>query len=299
MKDLFLRSFFFVVYFVYGVICDIPNDTGWHLAGDKVAALARRIFQIPHEDTGRDLEVNIAGNLQYDTWQMSNGQKSFPEVSQVYSWQKRSRAFPETDVFQSGWQMYSIVKNDMGKYSWWSLNNGRFNGLLSPESMRRGLANNADQNDPSWSYIRARFDSLTGDCSHKMHYQHPYLIVICYNNDAIHDTLNQPMVYDYYLHINRPAADGGPDLTNTNGDPATTWPISGQSYMNSTDIDTNGVDAPPAYALGNGPLSVDFNHRVHTTSIYAQRNPDAGELLTSNANKYQYWTVTWNGPYQG
>lgn len=69
--------------------------------------------------------------------------------------------------------------------------------------------------------------------------------------------------------------------------------------MNSTDIDTNGVDAPPAYALGNGPLSVDFNHRVHTTSIYAQRNTDAGELLTNNGGGYQYWTVTWNGPYQG
>jgi len=103
MKDLFLRIFFFVVYFIYGVVCDIPNDTGWHLAGDRVAALARRIFQIPHQDTGRDLEVNMAGNLEYDTWQMSNGQKSFPEVSQVYSWQKRSRAFPETGEYISGW----------------------------------------------------------------------------------------------------------------------------------------------------------------------------------------------------
>lgn len=44
MRDLLLRTLFFVAYFVYGVICDIPNDTGWHLAGDRVAALARRIF---------------------------------------------------------------------------------------------------------------------------------------------------------------------------------------------------------------------------------------------------------------
>jgi hypothetical protein len=56
-----------------------------------VVAKARRLFQIPHEDNGRDLEVNMDGQLQYDTWQRSNGVMSFPEVAQQYSWRKFPR----------------------------------------------------------------------------------------------------------------------------------------------------------------------------------------------------------------
>lgn len=63
-KDFLLKTVFSLVYMAFNVMCDIPNDTGWHLAGDKVAALARRIFQIPHQDEGRDLEVSMAGDLQ-------------------------------------------------------------------------------------------------------------------------------------------------------------------------------------------------------------------------------------------
>lgn len=108
-----------------------------------------------------------------------------------------------------------------------------------------------------------------------MHYQSPYMIIVCYNNDAIHNTLNSPMVYDYYLTIN-----GGANLAN-NVDPATSWPISGQNYMNSTQL-IPGVapDNPDTYTLGHGPLTIDMNHRVHTTTIYANReNP-----LTNSQN---------------
>jgi hypothetical protein len=233
------------------------------------------------------------GNLQYGTWQKSNGRKSFPEVSQVYSWVKRGRAETERNIYSNG-QTYSMVKNDMGKYSWWSLNGGRFNGQLAPHSMIRGVTNTNDQNDATWNRVRARFDSLTGDCTHQLHYIHPYMIVICYNNDAIHNTLNSPMVYDYYLHINRPATDGAVDLAN-GVDPHTSWPISGQGYMNSTKYNAGGADNPDLYSLGRGPVTVDFNHRVHTTSFWAQR---VG-TLTNGGDGYQYWTVTWNGPYQG
>jgi hypothetical protein len=224
MGDTILKILFSFVYLIYGALCDIPNNTGWHLGDDRVAAKARRIFQIPIEDNGRDLEVNIAGNLQYETWQKSSGVMSFPEVSQVYSWAKRSRAFSERGEY-SNTVTYTMVKNDMGKYSWWSINGGRYNGILSHWSMTRGVDTN-DQNSATWNRVRARFDSLTGDCTHKLHYQHPYMIVICYNNDAIHNTLNSPMVYDYYLNINRPAADGGANLAN-GIDPETSWPISG------------------------------------------------------------------------
>lgn len=293
MGDYILKILFTFVYLIYGVLTDIPNDTGYHLAGDRVAAKARRIFQIPHEDRGRDLEVNIAGFLEYGTWQKSNGRMSFPEVSQVYSWAKRSRADGENGEY-SNTVTYSMVKNDMGKYSWWTINGGRFNGLLTPGSKRRGVTNTNDQNEATWNRVRARFDSLTGDCTHKMHYQHPYMIIVCYNNDAIHNTLNSPMVYDYYLHINRPAGEGGANLAN-GIDPDTSWPISGQNYMNSTKYNAGGVDNPDLYSLGHGPVTVDFNHRVHTSSIWANR---IGEL-TQGGGGMQYWTVTWNGPYQG
>ena len=104
-----------------------------------------------------------------------------------------------------------------------------------------------------------------------MHYQHPYMIIICYNNDAIHNTLNSPMVYDYYLHINRPTGDGPENLADNN-DPETSWPISGQNYMNSTQL-TPGVtpDNPDIYTTAHGPLTIDMNHRVHTTTIMADR----------------------------
>ncbi len=96
------------------------------------------------------------------------------------------------------------------------------------------------------------------------------MIIICYNNDAIHNTLNSPMVYDYYLHINRPS-DEGP-ITVLNGDNSeTTWPISGQNYMNSTRFDAASPDDPNNNNLGHGPLTVDFNHRIHTTTIWASR----------------------------
>ena len=89
--DFILKFIFAAVYLAYKVLADVPNDTGWHLAHDRVVAKARRLFQIPHEDAGRDLEVNMDGQLQYDTWQRSNGVMSFPEVAQQYSWRKFSR----------------------------------------------------------------------------------------------------------------------------------------------------------------------------------------------------------------
>jgi hypothetical protein len=48
IKDFVLKILFSAVYLVYGAFCDVPNDTGYHLKGDRVAAKARRIFQIPH-----------------------------------------------------------------------------------------------------------------------------------------------------------------------------------------------------------------------------------------------------------
>ena len=187
-----------------------------------------------------------------------------------------------------------MTKSDMGKYSWWELEGGRRNGGFDHGSLKRGVPGNADQNAAEWRFVRARYDSLTGDCTHQLHYQHPYMVVICYNNDAIHNTLNSPMVYDYYLHINRPAADGGPSIAN-GFDFETSWPISGQNYMNSTQHNVAAPDNPAAYARGNGPVTVDFNHRIHTTTIWANRQG----TLTNNQNGGQYWTVTWNGPYPG
>jgi hypothetical protein len=65
--------------------------------------------------------------------------------------------------------------------------------------------------------------------------------------------------------------------------------------MNSTQYNVAAPDNPAAYSRGNGPVTVDFNHRVHTTTIWANRINE----LTQGAGGHQYWTVTWNGPYQG
>lgn len=260
-------------------MAQVPTDTGHHLFRDKVAVKARRIWRIPINEQGRELvrvDNTATGNLRYGTWQRANGQKSFPEVSQIYSWDKEDG----TPVGNFNGPYYSMYKNDMGKYGWWRVTGTRGDDILNPYSIFNGGTNNR------WARVRARIDSLTGECSHKMHYRAPYLIIPCYTQNSLHNTLTQPMVYDYYITIH----DGDTSTAMPNAD-NDYWPISDQNYMNHTASD-RGVDQN---GHGIAGLSVNMNQRLHTTSIRWVRDPN----LSGPNNQQTWWTLIWNGPYQG
>lgn len=294
MKEKLIALLITLQTLIQEALADVPTDTGHHLFRDRVAIKARRIWQIPIDEQGRDL-VRTAGNMQYGTWQMSNGRKSFPEVHQVYSWARQDEDAATGASRNFDGPYYSIFKDTMGKYGWWRLSGSRENWPLAPWTIHNnnGVVTTAAQR----AAVRARIDTLTGECTHKMHYRHPYLIITCYTQNTLHNTLKQPMVYDYYIDIHN--NDANPtNRPNTDND---NWPIYDQNYMNYTRANANGVANSGGYGVndffgaGAGQRdSVDFNHRIHTTTIRAPRN---GRF--SGADAQTWWTLTWNGPYQG
>ena len=306
MKKLVISTLLTIELLVQRVRADIPNDTGYHLFRDKIAVKAKRLFQIPLNDAGRHLlktkettdYANKVNHLAYGTWQKSNGRKSFPEVQRVYSYKRYETNQVPAGAFQ---RYYTWFKSDMGKYGWWQLSSDRNNRMIDPNTLMNN-GNNGD--DQGWNKVRARFDSLTGDCSHKMHYRFPYMIIICYNKNAIHNTHNHPMVYDYYIRVGQHGI-GDNNVGNTDG---RTWDISGQNLMNysrwrgrirdgghGADNTNHGANADVRYNWGN--RYVDFNHRVHVTTIWAARNREIDNDVRTDGGTW--WTLTWNGPYEG
>lgn len=274
---------------IQNALADVPTDTGHHLFRDKVAIKARRIWRIPIAEQGRDL-VKTTGNMRYGTWQMSNGRKSFPEVHQVYSWDREDEATGNANFGSFNGPYYSMFKDTMGKYGWWRLSGSRENWPLAPWTIYNN--NGAINTNNKRAAVRARIDTLTGECTHKMHYRAPYLIIPCYTQNTLHNTLKQPMIYDYYINIHNNDANptNNPNTDNDN------WPIFDQNYMNYTR--KNLANGFGGHGINNFPSatrnSVNFNHRIHTTTIRFNRNPN-----TSGAAGQSWWTLMWNGPYQG
>jgi len=312
MNNLLLRLLL-TIDLIRRALADVPTETGYHLFRDKVAIKARRLFRIPHTHIGgRHLEKiynSVPANvnqLSYGTWQKSNGRKSFPEVQRVYSFPRFDADGLDTanvltnqrNGLTHAQQYYSWFKSDMGKYGWWRLLGNRNNWGLDPNSLENQARTRTTDANNRWGRVRARFDSLTGDCSHKMHYRRPYMIIICYNQNAIHNTHNHPMVYDYYINL----GNFGDTDANVHD---TAWDISGQNLMNFSRWNDNRAGAG-GHGFNNANVgangynyarpTVNFNHRIGVTTVWAARTR---EVDNDPRNVGTWWTVTWNGPYEG
>ncbi len=204
---------------------------------DTMAINHRKHSQLPYNLPGYEAPY-LSHYLHPNSIRPLAARRVFETVSQVYSWRQGTRA----DYTKAR----TLVIDGKGKFGIFKHSGGELQHSFQSWDNTTSLA---------------REEHLTGICwPHEKHYSEDgYLLILCYNQKVTHNTLTQPMVYDYYVKLSD-----------------TTAVFSGQNFMNGTDSSND-----------NDPM-VDFNHRLHANS-YIEKSG------TNNV----YWSMVWNGPNIG